>query len=83
MAKFIDLNADMGESWGRWTLGADEEDAYEEDAGNEVGWRWEVDVLWSDSRLPRSSRPACDTDGAKCKTGVRTPRIGRFDSYCA
>jgi len=25
MAKFIDLNADMGESWGRWTLGADEE----------------------------------------------------------
>ena len=25
MAKFIDLNADMGESYGRWTLGADEE----------------------------------------------------------
>jgi 5-oxoprolinase (ATP-hydrolysing) subunit A len=25
MAKFIDLNADMGESYGRWKLGADEE----------------------------------------------------------
>src|SRR5437867_11483595 len=25
MAKFSDLNADMGESYGRWTLGADEE----------------------------------------------------------
>ena len=25
MAKFIDLNCDMGESYGRWTLGADEE----------------------------------------------------------
>jgi UPF0271 protein len=25
MAKMIDLNADMGESYGRWTLGADEE----------------------------------------------------------
>jgi UPF0271 protein len=25
MAKYIDLNCDMGESYGRWTLGADEE----------------------------------------------------------
>ena len=25
MAKIIDLNCDMGESYGRWTLGADEE----------------------------------------------------------
>ena len=25
MAKFIDLNADMGESYGRWKLGVDEE----------------------------------------------------------